>query len=503
MSEASGLNLRLGFAIAAGAIGSSFQHGWATGVVNCPQWFVMSWIRGCNASLPDVKSFDNNSSLESSSTIGIHESGNVADPDNIYSTCRMTQAEVTGIFSIVVSIFCVGGIVGGCSVGLLSSKLGRRGGLLFNNIFMLLGGLLMLGSKYADSYEMLIAGRFFIGVNAGISAGISPMYLTEISPTNLRGAVGTFYQLIMTMSILLSQIIGMEGVLGNEYGWSILFALTIVPGLFQLVTLPFCPESPKFLLLDRGDEGRALNALSWLRGRDDLQAEMIEMKMEQQRMKMTPHINFKEMFTNPELRAPLFIALMMMLAQQLSGINAAIFFSTKIFEEAGLSSQSAQSATLGMGGMNVAMTFISLVMIEKAGRKTLMLSGLVIMLISTTSLLACLLVTSSVASYLSIVFVIMFVVGFATGPGSIPWFFVNELFQQSARPMAASMAVATNWAANYVVAQSFPIAQFAIGSYVFIAFIVTQVVFIAYVWFKVPETKNKTIDEIFAQFQRN
>ena len=92
----------------------------------------------------------------------------------------------------------------------------------------------MLGSKYADSYEMLIAGRFFIGVNAGISAGISPMYLTEISPTNLRGAVGTFYQLIMTMSILLSQIIGMEGVLGNEYGWSILFALTIVPGLFQV-----------------------------------------------------------------------------------------------------------------------------------------------------------------------------------------------------------------------------------------------------------------------------
>ena len=156
-----------------------------------------------------------------------------------------------------------------------------------------------------------------------------------------------------------------------------------------------------------------------------------------------------------------------------------------------------------MGGMNVAMTFISLVLIEKAGRKTLMLSGLMIMLISTTSLLACLLVTSSVASYLSIVFVIMFVVGFATGPGSIPWFFVNELFQQSARPMAASMAVATNWAANYVVAQSFPIAQFAIGSYVFIAFIVIQVVFIAYVWFKVPETKNKTIDEIFAQFQRN
>ena len=501
MSDESGLNLRLGFAIAAGAIGSSFQHGWATGVVNCPQWFVMTWIRGCNASLPDLgvpHGADKSSSLSK-----VIEDEHAIGDDDEYATCKMSQAEVTGIFSIVVSIFCVGGIIGGCSVGLISSKLGRRGGLLFNNIFMLLGGLLMLGSKYADSYEMLIAGRFFIGVNAGISAGISPMYLTEISPTHLRGAVGTFYQLIMTISILLSQIIGMKGVLGNDFGWSILFALTIIPGLFQLVTLPFCPESPKFLLLDRGDEGRALNALSWLRDRDDLHAEIMEMKMEKQRMKITPVINFKEMFTNPELRSPLFIALMMMLAQQLTGINAAIFFSTKIFEEAGLSSQSAQSATLGMGGMNVAMTFVSLVLIEKAGRKTLMLSGLGIMLICTTSLLICLLVTSTIASYLSIVFVIMFVVGFATGPGSIPWFFVNELFQQSARPMAASMAVATNWAANYVVAQCFPIAQFAIGSYVFIAFIVTQVVFIAYVWFKVPETKNKTIDEIFAQFQRN
>ena len=132
-----------------------------------------------------------------------------------------------------------------------------------------------------------------------------------------------------------------------------------------------------------------------------------------------------------------------------------------------------------------------------------MLAGLGIMLICTSGLLICLIVKGYTASYLSIIFVIMFVVGFATGPGSIPWFFVNELFQQSARPMAASIAVATNWAANYVVAQCFPLVKLAIGHYVFIIFIVTQILFIVYVHFKVTETKNKTIDEIFAQFQRN
>merc|ERR1712018_538751 len=194
---------------------------------------------------------------------------------------------------------------------------------------------------------------------------------------------------------------------------------------------------------------------------------------------------------------------MMMLAQQLSGINAAVFFSTEIFKDAGLSTQDAQSATLGMGGMNVAMTIISLVLIEKAGRKTLMLTGLGIMLICTTCLLICLVVATPVASYLSIIFVIMFVVGFATGQGSIPWFFVNELFQQSARPMAASMAVVTNWTANFLVGLCFLPMQNAFGPYVFIVFIVTQIFFIIYVFLKVPETKNRTIDEITAQFRAN
>jgi len=193
----------------------------------------------------------------------------------------------------------------------------------------------------------------------------------------------------------------------------------------------------------------------------------------------------------------------MMLAQQLSGINAAIFFSTEIFKDAGLTTQDAQSATLGMGGMNVAMTIISLILIEKAGRKTLMLSGLGVMLICTTCLLICLLVKTPIASYLSIIFVIMFVVGFATGPGSIPWFFVNELFQQSARPMAASMAVVVNWTANFLVAQCFEPMRLAFGPYVFIVFIITQIFFLIYVFFKVPETKNKTIDEITAQFRQN
>jgi len=476
MSE--GLNLRLVFAIAAGAIGSSFQHGYNTGVLNAPQKLIEEWIK-CG---------DN-----------VTTEGEAAAPVEC-----MDSTTVTLIWSWVVAIFCVGGMMGGSMVGFVSRWLGRKGGLLLNNVLVLFAALLMGFSKMAGSYQMLIAGRLLIGINSGLNAGLAPMYLSEISPVNLRGALGTVYQLIITISILLSQILGMNNVLGTVDMWPVLLALTIIPAIFQVLTLPFCPESPKFLLLDKDDEMAANKALTWLRSTIEVHDEMDEMKQEQESMKLVPKVTLKEMLFNSALRQPLIIAIMMMLAQQLSGINAAIFFSTEIFRSAGLTDEASQSATLGMGAMNVAMTFVSLVAIEKAGRKTLMVAGLIGMFCMTTLLLISLLLKDTLPwiSYLSIVAVILFVVGFATGPGSIPWFFVTELFSQSGRPIASSIAVAVNWSANFLVGLGFSPITVAIGPYVFIIFMVTQLFFIAYVWLVVPETKNRTVEEVTAKFRK-
>jgi len=365
--------------------------------------------------------------------------------------------------------------------------------------------MFLLAAKYAGSWEMLIIGRIIIGINNGLNAGIAPMYITEISPTALRGAVGTIYQLVITMSILLSQILGMTNVLGTDSGWPFLLGLTIIPGILQVITLPFCPESPKYLLLEKNDDASATSALAWLRGTNDNQAEMDEMKQEHESIKQLPKVTFKEMIVSPALRSPLIIAMMMMLAQQLSGINAVIYYSTSIFKDAGLTDDAAQSATLGMGAMNVAMTIVSLILIEKAGRKTLMLIGLSVMVVCTTMTLICLELSPEhkALAYVSIVMVITFVVGFATGPGSIPWFFVTELFTQSARGMATAIAVLTNWSANFLVGLGFEPLKLVMGPYVFIIFIVLQILFIIYIWFKVPETKNKPIEEIVAQFRQN
>ena len=156
-----GLNPRIAFAIAAGAVGSSFQHGYNTGVLNAPQKIMTNWVKEkiC-ANSTDV-------------TVSLDE-------------CD-TEAEI--IWAWTVAIFCIGGMMGGSMVGFISGKLGRKGGLLLNNILVALAALLMGLAKTAGSFHMLILGRLIIGINSGLNAGLAPMYLSEISPTSLRGAV--------------------------------------------------------------------------------------------------------------------------------------------------------------------------------------------------------------------------------------------------------------------------------------------------------------------------
>ncbi|XP_071874992.1 solute carrier family 2, facilitated glucose transporter member 1 isoform X6 [Bombus fervidus] len=466
-----GLNGRLAFAIAAAALGSSFQHGYNTGVVNAPQQLIENWI----------------------SDLKMNRTGQVTK-----------QSEVTMIWAIAVSIFCVGGMIGGSLVGSIADRFGRKGGLLLNNILVVLTVIFEGSAKAAKSYEMIIIGRFLIGINAGLNAGLAPMYLSEISPIHLRGAVGTVYQLVITMSILVSQILGLEQILGTDEQWPLLLCLTIVPAIFQVITLPLCPESPKYLLLSKGKDMEAQRALAWLRGTIEVHDEMEEMRTEYESVKLVPKVTLKELFVNPSLRIPLMIAIMVMFAQQLSGINAVMFFSTKIFTMAQLDKTAAQNATMAVGAMNVVMTFVSLILVEKAGRKTLLLAGFSGMFIDTALLAVCLAFadTSRAAAYSSIVLVMTFVILFAIGPGSIPWFLVSELFNQSARPAATSVAIAVNWTANFIVSIGFLPLQEALGAYVFIIFAALQAFFVFFIYKKVPETKNKTMEEISSMFRQ-
>ncbi|XP_033224164.1 solute carrier family 2, facilitated glucose transporter member 1-like isoform X3 [Belonocnema kinseyi] len=473
LSSKKGLNGHLVFAITAAALGSSFQHGYNTAVVSNAEAVMKIWI----------------------GNLAGNRTGTATEPDS---------SQVTFIWAVIVSIFCLGGMIGGSLVGFVADKFGRKGGLLLNNILVVLAVIFEGAAKPTFSYEMIYIGRFLIGVNAGLNAGLAPMYLGEVSPMHLRGAVGTVYQLIITISILVSQILGLESIFGTASQWPILLCLTIVPAIFQLVTLPFCPESPKYLLLGRGKDMEAQRALSWLRGTIEVHDEMEEMRAEYESLKLIPSVSLKELLMNATLRIPLTIAVMVMIAQQLSGINAIMSFSTSIFEMANLPKDAAQMATMGVGAMNVVMTFVSLILVEKAGRKTLLLVGFSGMVIDTLLLAICMPFAkdSTFAAYSSILLVIMFVVLFATGPGSIPWFLVSELFNQSARPVATSVAIGVNWTANFLVSFGFKPLQTALDSNVFYIFAVLQALFTFYIYRKVPETKNKSIEEISSMFRQ-
>jgi len=334
---------------------------------------------------------------------------------------------------------------------------------------------------------------------------LAPMYLAEISPPHLRGAVGTTYQLVVTISILVAQVLGLPQMLGNAEAWPILLALTVAPAIFQLATLTVCPESPKFTLLNRGNDIQAQTALTWLRGTIEIHDEMDEMRGEYESLKSEPTVTLGDMLSNPALRSPLIISVVIMLSQQLSGINAVFFFSTSIFKSAGLSEAVALYATMTIGTINVLMTIVSLVLVERAGRKTLHMVGLGGMFIITILLTICLALkdAGTVFSYLSILMVIGFVVMFATGPGSIPWFLVAELFGQSARPMATSISVGINWFANFLVGLFFLPLTAILHEYTFLVFTTLLAIFFIFTWKRVPETKNKTTEEINAFFKQN
>ncbi|XP_067259352.1 solute carrier family 2, facilitated glucose transporter member 3 [Chanodichthys erythropterus] len=472
------------FCVSTAVIGS-LQFGFNTGVINAPDEKVQNFIR--NVTLVRT-----------------------GDP--------MQDTTLTIIWGIAVSIFNVGGMIGSLSVGALVDKLGRRKSMLLSNILALIGGGLMGLSKVSTSYELMIVGRLVIGVFCGLCTGLTPMYVGEISPTALRGAFGTLHQLGVVIGILFAQILGLESLLGSQSLWPLLLALTILPAVIQSVMLIFCPDSPRYLLISVNQEEEARKVLTRLRGHSDVEDDIREMKEEAMKMSMEKKVSIPELFRNSAYRQPIIISIILQLSQQLSGINAVIYYSTQIFRKAGITEP--VIATIGVGAVNTLFTVVSLFLVERAGRRTLHMIGLAGMtfcvLLMTISLqlvnLKDAVANSTVIaqpaseggipaiSIVAILAVLGFVASFEMGPGPIPWFIVAELFAQGPRPAAIAVAGCCNWTASFIVGLSFlPLLKLC-GPYVFIIFLILLIFFFVFTYFRVPETKGRTFEDIASGF---
>ncbi|KAJ8409635.1 hypothetical protein AAFF_G00230360 [Aldrovandia affinis] len=459
------------------AVLGSLQYGYCLGVINAPQKILERHYGRALGVLPENPTPSNHTEEEA------------------------PHPSVIMYWSLSVSVFSIGGVVTSFLVGFVGDLRGRIKGMLMVNVLAITGGILMGLAKMGKPHLMVIAGRAVMGFYCGLSSGLVPMYIGEIAPVAYRGALGTLHQLAIVTGILISQVLGLDFLLGNDAMWPVLLGLSGAPAVLQSLLLPLCPESPRYLYIKLGKEEEARKCLKRFKGEYDTSKDMAEMKKEKEEAMKEEQVSILALVRSSSYRQQLIVALMMHLSQQFSGINAIFYYSTSIFANAGVTQP--VYATIGVGVINTIFTMVSVMLVDRAGRRTLTLIGLGGMCCCAIAMSVGLvyLTTYSWMSYVSMTAIFLFVCFFEIGPGPIPWFIVAELFSQGPRPAAIALAGCCNWTSNFIVGMFFPYIEALCGSYVFIIFAVILFGSTVFTYCRVPETKGKTFEEISAEFQ--
>lgn len=470
---------RLGLAIFTAVLGM-FQFGYNTGVINAPQGSIEAFL---------VTTFETRYDL------------------------KLRSEDSKTFFSMAVSICLIGGTIGALSGGFLANKFGPKRSIIIVQVFSLSGALCMGICKEANSYELLMIGRFLSGMASGYFTVLVPLYISEVAPVKLRGGLGTVNQLGVTVGILTSMILGLSKVLGSDTLWPLLLALIAFPSLIQVCTLPFVPESPKYLILTKHDVIEGKKALAFFRGGsiEDIEAEANAIMAEAGELDGSGNdrMGINAFFKTTKLYLQLFVVVCMHLSQQLSGMVAIFYYSTDFFKSAGIDASQAQYATIGVGAIMVLMTIITIPLMDRVGRRYLHLTGVGGMISCAIMITFALKFNkdagpvegiNSLAIFL-IIATLGFVVFFALGPGSIPWLITGEVFDHASRPAAIAIAVFVNWMGNFAVGLIFPIMQESIKEYSFVPFACILSVLFILLFFYLPETKGLEVSEIVAIFQ--
>eukprot|EP00055_Hartaetosiga_balthica_P000726 m.137325 g.137325 ORF g.137325 m.137325 type:complete len:508 (+) comp11546_c0_seq1:70-1593(+) len=446
-------------------LGGTFQFGYHTGVLGSPEEAIKLSLSGCEK----------------------------------WRTCEKNITTVQ--WSTAVSMFAIGGCVGGLGSGPVVSLLGLRWAFAINNVIFIAASLMM---AFSTHIELFTAGRFVVGIGSGVTTAITGKYLADIAPISLRGGISIVAQLGCTFGILVAQVMGMGQALGTHKKWPYLLGFSIIPALIQLLVIFILPESPRWLYLNKRDTIGARKALMKLRDFDEnvVNRDIAEMEDEKEKQASVTTLSILELFKDSLLTRVVLIGVMLQACQQLSGINAIFYFSGSIFKSAHV--KDSDIATVIAGTINVLMTVVSVFLIDRLGRRALLLWGIAGMTVFYSLLTISLHTQDSAAgmSYVSVLSVVMVIVFFAVGPGGIPWLMVAELFSTAASPAAISICVGCNWMFNFVVGITFPSIQSALKDNSFIPFIgITIIAFFA-IYVFAPETKGKTVQEIEFEIQK-
>lgn len=470
----------LALTVCSAAIGGTFQYGYNISIINAPTSYIQGFINDTY-----VKRWG----------IGLETN------------------QVTLFWTLIVSAFPLGGWLGALLAGPLAVSFGRKNSLLLNNVFLFAGAVLVLTCRVAKSFEMLILARFLVGMNSGVSMNIQPMYFGESAPKHLRGAVAFSSAVFTAFGIFLGQVVGLTAILGSEPLWPYLLASNALPGLIQLLTLPWFPESPRYLLIDRGDRDACIQALGRLRGGEAPLLEIEELLQEQQQQKsaalnsgsksssLTPWSLFKKRDLRSQLRTAMFASTAMMLC----GNDSIYFYASYIFLAAGIPQEKIQYITIGTGASEFTASILSNLLIERVGRRSLLVGGY--------SLMSCWSIVFTVAlnlqsrevagmPYLSMTCVFAYILSFGLGPAGVTGILPAEIFDQAARPAAYMVAGSCMWISLFLVGMLFPFIVNSLGDFCFLPFLGVCFVSALFFGFTLPETKGKTLAEITAEFDQ-
>ncbi|XP_061241485.1 solute carrier family 2, facilitated glucose transporter member 11 isoform X4 [Bos javanicus] len=361
-------------------------------------------------------------------------------------------------WSLIVSLYPLGGLLGALLAGPLAVTLGRKKSLLVNNVFVLAAAALFGFSRRAGSFEMIMLGRLLVGISAGVGMNIQPMYLGESAPKELRGAVAMTSAIFTALGLVMGQVVGLRELLGGPQAWPLLLASCLVPGVLQLASLPLLPESPRYLLIDCGDPAACRAALQRLRGPADLAGELAELEQERAVCGGGRARRPWELFRERALRRQVASLVVLGGAMELCGNDAIYAYASAVFSQAGIPQDKIQYAAIGTGGCELLATLLSCLVIERAGRRVLLTGGYGLMTCwgSVFTVALCLQGSFSWMAYLAMACIFAFILSFGIGPAGVTGILATELFDQMARPAAYMVCGALMWTMLFLVGLVFP-----------------------------------------------
>uniref|UniRef100_A0A3P9A5U4 Solute carrier family 2, facilitated glucose transporter member 5 n=1 Tax=Esox lucius TaxID=8010 RepID=A0A3P9A5U4_ESOLU len=368
---------------------------------------------------------------------------------------------LTLMYSLTVSVFAIGGLLGSLMVGMLVTRFGRKGTVVNSTVLVFIAGSLMGFSRICGSPEMVILGRFVTGIHSGISLGAVPMYLGEIAPKNLRGFLGLVPSIFICAGVFSAQVLGLHELLGKEEHWPLFLSLVVIPTFIQLMLLPWFPESPRYLLIEKHNVHATITALKWYRSKCNIQLEIEEMQEEQRSLSSMETVSVWQLLLDPCVRWQLLSVVVLNIGMQLSGIDAIWFYTNDIFKNAGIPGPEIQYTTVGTGAIEIIAGLIGCFTIEKLGRRPLMIGGFLAMGLCCAGITLSLVlqVHFPFMRYVSVGCVVGIIAGFCIGPAGVPFLITAELFKQSHRPAAYTVGGSLNWMSNFTVGFVFPFLQ--------------------------------------------